>query len=1352
MTKIAHIADIHIFRKNHGRIRYAWDEFMSKVEDNMIVIAGDIFEDKVKLYSSDIDLFNHMVKSISDHGNTCIIIAGNHDFNNPSTDLISGLLSDTNYTNIHYLRDSGVYEINNIQFIVYSPIDNNIPNIDNLSDKPRVAIAHESVRGSEYDTSIICREGRFDVSEFTKYDITCLGDIHVPQFLDPRVAYCGSFVQKNKGEGHRHGYILWDVESKTGEFHNLTQYNNDVTLRVKNDQVVEIPDVIDPKNIILEYSNCSGEFISKVREQIDNQYNSRDIQVVDASDYKLTIDGSQDIRHHDVQQNIIKEHLEASGVSQEDIDAIIKLHNGYMQDMDTSVRQTWKLKYLQWSNIYKYDKVNYIDFRNLKNIVVLAGENAIGKTSLISILTYILFGGKSGTSIFNREVILNNSNQDDGYIQCCIEYDNSEYRIERFINRINKDKLTLYKDNVVLECGDIEKTYAKFKQIVGSREDFLAIPVAQQSQQSFLDMDNNKKTQFISRILGIDNLASMVKRNKEKINELRRAVKELRQIDITIPDNASDEVVRMENEIRDLTTQNAGVKTQIQQLDDSIKQYSSQLYPALESLDVCIAAHDTSNNIITDPKFKKDYRLESLDNVREYQIKYQILQKNISALMTKLGISVNYDLDNAKFEDYEKIYNEISKQLDDISINPHNEHLIDNSLTDGEINRIINQPYNKPVELLIQCDESAPFEVSHTRDELNKLCKDIVIHHVEKYDIIKRSLMDMGNIIVENNVDNKIRDTTDQIRNLEFENSKIKAVKCDDPIVKNFQYINILENDLNKIIIPNYNASEHKKLLNDITKIDSSYSSIQFNDTCACCTKNKVSISNISGKARLLTLKNKYDREKKMYEENTLIQKTNKNLLARTKYGTYMNNVLNIETLKEHLNTLHNIRRYTQLTNDLTKAEENIKSQEMLEKYKIMLYQLDENTKYVSNSIIKQQWDNYNKYKIACNMAIIRSNNKMLDIAKDTLPIYYQYIVACLREFILYIEYNTAYDNYSKYNIQLDKHRSNEQITATILEDTNSKIVKNRELEENTTRLNTLQTGLATLKTQIDHVNKIIDKKSKLDAELKIIILYDTYMNDKKGIIAHIIKKKSSTIQNIWNKKLISSTNFQIGVDFSKDKFDIKLIEFGKSISAQMASGFQKFILDITFRETIYKIAQCKLPEFFIIDEGFGTADESNRMQVKHYMQSLAAEYNFLMMISHIEELNSVADHKISIERIANNSQIRVGDKQILSNDTIDVGLAEMNEDKAKHDKLEKKKLENKATKTVNDKIKNELAQMLDGTHPRINENTIGNITTRGINLNFTCNVCGTVIPKYAAMQKHLLTKVHMNKFLLSNQ
>jgi DNA repair exonuclease SbcCD nuclease subunit len=273
ITKIIHIADIHIHvKKYHMTYMEVFNTMYNMIkaikdtgERALIVIAGDIFHEKGK---TDVRLFviTRIFLEMMSQLYPVIIIAGNHDtFENKSQDLdtISGVLVDKyseftkiksememvknyakqltseNKIDVHYLRDSGVYQYNNIIFGVSSLIDNyimkkteleNILRINNnpiLNDENTryVALYHGMVRSNKTPRATAIafdsNPNTINITTFDGYDLTMLGDIHIHYYLNDEktIAYPSSLISHNFSEcDDNHGFILWSPIEKTSEY------------------------------------------------------------------------------------------------------------------------------------------------------------------------------------------------------------------------------------------------------------------------------------------------------------------------------------------------------------------------------------------------------------------------------------------------------------------------------------------------------------------------------------------------------------------------------------------------------------------------------------------------------------------------------------------------------------------------------------------------------------------------------------------------------------------------------------------------------------------------------------------------------------------------------------------------------------------------------------------------------------------------------------------------------------------------------------------------------------------------------------------------------------------------------
>jgi DNA repair exonuclease SbcCD nuclease subunit len=126
---------------------------------------------------------------------------------------------------VSYFKDRGVYKDQNIDWVVYSLLDHNIPPVIEPSDNFKIGLFHGPVQGLTTDIGYKFEEG-FDTDKFSGCDVVFCGDIHKRQVFNiPRgkKAYMvGSTVQQNFGESIRkHGYGVYTVREDKYEFVDL---------------------------------------------------------------------------------------------------------------------------------------------------------------------------------------------------------------------------------------------------------------------------------------------------------------------------------------------------------------------------------------------------------------------------------------------------------------------------------------------------------------------------------------------------------------------------------------------------------------------------------------------------------------------------------------------------------------------------------------------------------------------------------------------------------------------------------------------------------------------------------------------------------------------------------------------------------------------------------------------------------------------------------------------------------------------------------------------------------------------------------------------------------------------------
>ncbi len=243
VKKIIHCADIHVRTyRMHEEYKEAFQTFIDKAKDLVsdydynevrIAIVGDLVHQKITISNEQLVLCCWFLNELSKIS-PVIIVAGNHDLlenNKDRMDSISPMIDLLNNDNINYYKESKCYPDDNLVWCNYSIFEENerpdieIGRVENGEDKTYVGLFHAPIVGAKTDIGYQFDEHNTSLDKFDGNDMVLLGDIHMRQSFDYKntpIAYPSSLIQQNYGESvNNHGFLLWDVDSRTFEEHNI---------------------------------------------------------------------------------------------------------------------------------------------------------------------------------------------------------------------------------------------------------------------------------------------------------------------------------------------------------------------------------------------------------------------------------------------------------------------------------------------------------------------------------------------------------------------------------------------------------------------------------------------------------------------------------------------------------------------------------------------------------------------------------------------------------------------------------------------------------------------------------------------------------------------------------------------------------------------------------------------------------------------------------------------------------------------------------------------------------------------------------------------------------------------------
>jgi len=622
---IAHLADIHI-RKLHRFVEYrdVFSRLYKKLEElkpDLIYIGGDIVHGKLDTSPEEIRLVADFFLNLADISDL-LIIPGNHDcnLNNKSReDVLSPIVDLVQQINprIHYWKKSGVYDLGGCNFGFLSVFDitkdgkpniKNLPKAKDIDGEHKIAVYHGGVGRFEVDTGLWMSDDNVNANNFDGYDMVLLGDIHKRQFIDDneRIAYPGSLIQQNFAEAPEHGFLLWDVESRKSEFIQIENDYGFKTVRVEDGKIKSKMTFV-PKygNIKIKYRNTSVEQLGLIELDLRKKY-TKIKQIVtekldsiegNLSDSKSGI-SIEDIHDLKVQNRLIEKvaKLDNPGIDDKTLQRLFDINEftnstiGMKNDLPRNV--DWKLKYIEFDNMFSYGKKNVVDFTKLNGVVGVVAPNHSGKSALIDVIAYTIFDTCSRT--FKAIEVLNNKSK-NFEVKLSLEVNGVDYIIHRtgilkerrnrktgVVRRLCPVSVKFY----VEENGELidlsgaarnnsqygSGTNEEIRRILGSFDDFILTSLSLQNNgQNFIDKKQAERKKILSQFMGIDLFDKLYDIAREDVADEKAYLRRIKE------KNVFESMSRIEQKIQDLNKTRDELKETIKPIEKDVNNFTKQI-------------------------------------------------------------------------------------------------------------------------------------------------------------------------------------------------------------------------------------------------------------------------------------------------------------------------------------------------------------------------------------------------------------------------------------------------------------------------------------------------------------------------------------------------------------------------------------------------------------------------------------------------------------------------------------------------------------------------------------------------------------------------------------------------------
>lgn len=161
-------------------------------------------------------------------------------------------------------------------------------------------------------------------------------------------------------------------------------------------------------------------------------------------------------------------------------------------------------------------------------------------------------------------------------------------------------------------------------------------------------------------------------------------------------------------------------------------------------------------------------------------------------------------------------------------------------------------------------------------------------------------------------------------------------------------------------------------------------------------------------------------------------------------------------------------------------------------------------------------------------------------------------------------------------------------------------------------------------------------QKRSIDLQTKLRH-YEVISNafSKKGIPSTIVARQLPVINAEISTILSGIVDFTVELDIEPDSNEMPIyINYGDSRRViELCSGMEKMISSLAIRIALLNVSSLPKPDFFIIDEGFGTLDAGNIEACDRLLKSLKRYFKHVFVISHVDGIKDAADNILEITK-----------------------------------------------------------------------------------------------------------------------
>jgi DNA repair exonuclease SbcCD ATPase subunit len=399
--------------------------------------------------------------------------------------------------------------------------------------------------------------------------------------------YCGSTIQQNFGETNDKGFLIWNIQDKdkfSVEHISIPHPSPFITIELESDG--NLPENIDvqegAKLRLVSNNHISLQALKKSVDIAKNRFKPESVTVQNKPGKRISVEElSNEVEHENLrdiatQEKLIGEYLKDYKLNEAVLQKVFEFNRKYNtlaeQSDDVARNVHWKLKKVEWNNLFNYGTDNSVDFSNINGVLGIFGKNYSGKSSVVDSILWTIFNSISKNVRKNVDIINQNREEASGCVE--IEIDNKTYKIVREAKKYTKKlygeetveaKTSLDFSVVDNATGDKEslngldrnETDANIRRVFGSIDDFLLTSMTSQvGSLAFINEGSTKRKEILGKFLDLEHFDKKFKLAKDESALLKGAIKRLEgkdfdaEISKTLTDIIDNEILTERNKTK----------------------------------------------------------------------------------------------------------------------------------------------------------------------------------------------------------------------------------------------------------------------------------------------------------------------------------------------------------------------------------------------------------------------------------------------------------------------------------------------------------------------------------------------------------------------------------------------------------------------------------------------------------------------------------------------------------------------------------------------------------------------------------------------------------------------------------